>query len=184
MNLSLHYQSYTHPQCRPITSRTKHLWWLVPVVLIASTASMILCSAVSVPIVMSVPQKSLSIDPTIPTMLRWACVTFCLTVISPTTRTNGYIMGNVMRWQSWSAFRVCWAIVQVFIGVIVFYNGKSNDSSLYGLISWYWFIVIGQLCMLICPIYCHYRDGKDVLEWALRLFWSQWAERAQEYTYI
>ena len=31
-----------------------------------------LCSAESVPIVMSVPQKSLSIEPTMPTMLRWA----------------------------------------------------------------------------------------------------------------
>lgn len=43
---------------------------LCAVVMIASTTSMILCRAESVPIVMSVPQKSLSIDPTIPTMCR------------------------------------------------------------------------------------------------------------------
>lgn len=36
----------------------------------ASTTSMIRCRAESVPIVMSVPQKSLSIEPTIPTMFR------------------------------------------------------------------------------------------------------------------
>ena len=34
----------------------------------ASTTSMILCSAESVPMVMSVPQKSLSMEPTMPTM--------------------------------------------------------------------------------------------------------------------
>lgn len=43
---------------------------LCAVVIIASTTSMILCKAESVPIVMSVPQKSLSIEPTIPTMWR------------------------------------------------------------------------------------------------------------------
>lgn len=73
----------TYPQCLPITSNTKHLWWLAAVVLMASTASIILCRAVSVPIVMSVPQKSLSIEPTIPTIFKCACVTFCFTVMSP-----------------------------------------------------------------------------------------------------
>ena len=43
---------------------------LCAVVMIASTTSMILCKAESVPIVMSVPQKSLSMEPTIPTMWR------------------------------------------------------------------------------------------------------------------
>jgi len=37
-----------------------------------SMASMMRNSAESVPIVMSVPQKSLSIEPTMPTMFRWA----------------------------------------------------------------------------------------------------------------
>lgn len=40
------------------------------VVDMASTDSIILCKAESVPMVMSVPQKSLSIEPTIPTMFR------------------------------------------------------------------------------------------------------------------
>lgn len=43
---------------------------LVAVVEMVSTDSMIRWRAVSVPIVMSVPQKSLSIEPTIPTMFR------------------------------------------------------------------------------------------------------------------
>lgn len=45
-----------------------YLW---AVVVIASTISMILWRAESVPMVMSVPQKSLSMEPTIPTMFRW-----------------------------------------------------------------------------------------------------------------
>lgn len=44
--------------------------YLCAVVMMASTTSMILCKAESVPMVISVPQKSLSMDPTIPTMLR------------------------------------------------------------------------------------------------------------------
>uniref|UniRef100_A0A6B0UW14 Putative secreted protein n=1 Tax=Ixodes ricinus TaxID=34613 RepID=A0A6B0UW14_IXORI len=61
-----------YPQCLPITSRMKVLWWLEAVVTMASMASMMRCNAESVPMVMSVPQKSLSIDPTMPTMFRWA----------------------------------------------------------------------------------------------------------------
>lgn len=45
--------------------------YLCAVVVMASTTSMILCKAESVPIVMSVPQKSLSMEPTIPTMFKW-----------------------------------------------------------------------------------------------------------------
>ena len=40
------------------------LTYLEAVVLIVSTASIILCNAESAPIVISVPQKSLSIEPT------------------------------------------------------------------------------------------------------------------------
>lgn len=87
----------TYPQCRPITSSTNVRWWLretrgqvTPrgrrgdvgtgsgpspchlwaVVVMASTISMMRCSAESVPMVMSVPQKSLSMEPTMPTMFR------------------------------------------------------------------------------------------------------------------
>lgn len=59
-----------YPQCRPITSRTKVLWWLWAVVVMASMTSMMRCRAESVPMVMSVPQKSLSMEPTSPAMLR------------------------------------------------------------------------------------------------------------------
>lgn len=45
--------------------------YLEAVVTIASIDSIILCRAESVPMVISVPQKSLSIEPTIPTILRW-----------------------------------------------------------------------------------------------------------------
>lgn len=44
--------------------------YLAAVVAMASTASMIRCRAESAPIVMSVPQKSLSIEPTKPTMFK------------------------------------------------------------------------------------------------------------------
>ena len=49
---------------------------LSAVVAMASTASIIRCRAESVPMVMSVPQKSLSMEPTIPTMFR--CLYFSL----------------------------------------------------------------------------------------------------------
>ena len=52
---------------RPITSTTNVRWWLAAVETRASTASTTRCSAVSAPIVMSVPAMSLSIDPTRPT---------------------------------------------------------------------------------------------------------------------
>ena len=53
---------------------TKVRWWLDAVLWIASTASVMRCSAVSAPIVMSVPNMSLSIEPTRPTRdsCRWA----------------------------------------------------------------------------------------------------------------
>ena len=66
-----------YPQWRPITSMMKVRWWESAVGLMASTASMMRCRAESVPIVMSVPQKSLSIDPTMPTMLRCPQASAC-----------------------------------------------------------------------------------------------------------
>ena len=62
-----------YPQWRPITSSTKQRWWLCAVGMIASATSRMRWSAESVPIVMSVPQKSLSMDPTMPTMFSWEC---------------------------------------------------------------------------------------------------------------
>ena len=47
------------------------LWCDEAVGRMASTASTMRCSAESVPIVMSVPQKSLSMEPTMPTTFRW-----------------------------------------------------------------------------------------------------------------
>lgn len=52
------------PHCLP---PSPHLW---AVVVMASTISMIRCRAESVPMVISVPQKSLSMEPTRPTMFR------------------------------------------------------------------------------------------------------------------
>jgi hypothetical protein len=64
----------TYPQCLPITSIINVRWCEYAVETIASIASMIRCRAESVPMVMSVPQKSLSIDPTMPAM--WRCAYF------------------------------------------------------------------------------------------------------------
>ena len=96
-----------YPQWRPITSMTKHLWWLDAVVTIAATASMILCNAVSVPIVISVPQKSLSIDPTIPTMFRWLFSSICSSVMSPENiydkiwnKTSSIFLQQLETWQN------------------------------------------------------------------------------------
>lgn len=73
----------TYPQWRPITSIINVLWWEYAVLTMASILSMILWRAESVPIVMSVPQKSLSMEPTNPTM--WRCSNFsdCSCVMSP-----------------------------------------------------------------------------------------------------
>ena len=53
------------------------LWWDEAVGRMASTASTMRCSAESVPIVMSVPQKSLSMEPTMPTTFRWEHAARC-----------------------------------------------------------------------------------------------------------
>ena len=59
-----------YPQFRPITSTTNVRWWLAAVLPIWSSASVIRCSAVSAPMVISVPEKSLSIEPTKPAIAR------------------------------------------------------------------------------------------------------------------
>lgn len=118
LNWHLHWRaqnthtSCTYPQCLPITSRMKVLWWLhnnrfwvrsseiscllcshlkmeclwaylCAVVVMASTISMMRCRAESVPMVMSVPQKSLSMEPTMPTILRWEADLASIAVILP-----------------------------------------------------------------------------------------------------
>ena len=70
-----------YPQCLPMTSMINVRRWDDAVVSMQSTASMIRCKAESVPMVMSVPQKSLSMDPTIPTMFKWAFLLSCSSVI-------------------------------------------------------------------------------------------------------
>lgn len=79
-----------YPQCRPITSRMKVRWCEYAVDTIASIASCIRCNAESVPIVMSVPQKSLSIEPTKPTMCKWLNFVRCSAVISPAINQHRY----------------------------------------------------------------------------------------------
>ncbi len=51
---------------RPITLTMKVRWWLAAVLVMASTASVMRCRALSAPMVISVPEKSLSIEPTMP----------------------------------------------------------------------------------------------------------------------
>lgn len=62
-----------------------YLW---AVVMMASTTSIIRCKAESVPMVMSVPQKSLSMEPTIPTTLRCACFSTASLSILPADDTS------------------------------------------------------------------------------------------------
>lgn len=66
--------------------------YLCAVVVMASTISMMRCRAESVPIVMSVPQKSLSMEPTMPTMLRWEDVLASLVVIFPEHRLKHHLV--------------------------------------------------------------------------------------------
>ena len=67
--------------------------YLEAVVEMASTASMILWRAESVPMVMSVPQKSLSMDPTMPTTFRWPHFSFSSSVMEAENnkQTNKHI---------------------------------------------------------------------------------------------
>lgn len=69
----------------------------------ASTASMMRWRAESVPMVMSVPQKSLSMEPTMPTMFRWELALLSSSVISPA--------GN-----HYSLTHLCQAITRLYTG--------------------------------------------------------------------
>lgn len=61
---------------------------LIAVVVMASTISMMRWRAESAPMVMSVPQKSLSMEPTKPTMFRWLYFFAVSAVILPKKKEN------------------------------------------------------------------------------------------------
>ena len=60
----------SQPQARPMTSTTKERWCEDAVEVSASTALTTRCRALSAPTVLSVPLKSLSMEPTMPTAAR------------------------------------------------------------------------------------------------------------------
>ena len=70
-------QSASQPQLRPMTSTTKQRWCDAAVDASESRASMTRCSAVSHPMVMSVPHMSLSMEPTSPTTANTGCAAAC-----------------------------------------------------------------------------------------------------------
>lgn len=70
---------------------------LCAVVVMASTTSMMRCRAESVPMVMSVPQKSLSMEPTMPTMFRWEDFFASCSVIPPAEEEISDIRGSTHR---------------------------------------------------------------------------------------
>jgi hypothetical protein len=63
------------------------------VVVIQSMASMTRCNAESAPMVMSVPQKSLSIEPTRPTIFKCLYLSALFCVIS--SRTNEHVLRSI-----------------------------------------------------------------------------------------
>ncbi len=91
----------------------KYLW---AVVIIASTTSMILWRAESVPIVMSVPQKSLSIDPTMPTMWRaeyfWAASSSIRPAIK-NSNTIFYLFFCISNFCVWSLFLANLSLIEI-----------------------------------------------------------------------
>lgn len=127
----------TDPQCLPITSRINVLWWLrveeyghitadvcfsfsqlchggwgdlCAVVVMASTTSMMRCRAESVPMVMSVPQKSLSMEPTMPTMFRWEDFFASCSVILPVEEGSGITVDpNATLNSSFSTVNLLWS---------------------------------------------------------------------------
>ena len=83
--------SASQPQWRPMTSTTKARWCDAAVDASESSDSITRCSAVSQPIVMSVPHMSLSIEPTRPTTEKTGCASACSCVILPADR--GWVRG-------------------------------------------------------------------------------------------
>ena len=73
----------SQPQSRPMTSTTKAREWLYAVELMLSIASQMRCNAVGAPMVRSVNDMSLSIEPTKPQMRRWECFWSCASVMIP-----------------------------------------------------------------------------------------------------
>lgn len=89
----------SHPQCRPMTSTTKAREWDEAVASIRSTALQILCSAEWQPMVESVPERSLSIEPTRPTMLRclngWSWLAVNSPLDSSSSSSDGHSARNL-----------------------------------------------------------------------------------------
>ena len=71
-----------------MTSTTKVRWCEAAVLVSWSMASRMRCSAVSAPIVMSVPTMSLSIEPTRPTMMSSGCSAAVSGEITPSAASS------------------------------------------------------------------------------------------------
>lgn len=83
---------------------------LCAVVVMASTTSMMRCRAESVPMVMSVPQKSLSMEPTMPTMFRWEDFFASCSVILPVEEGSGITVDlNATLNSSFSTVNLLWS---------------------------------------------------------------------------
>lgn len=81
----------SHPQCRPMTSSTNARECEIAVECMLSIASQILCMAVGAPMVRSVMDMSLSIDPTSPTILRCPWRASCSSVMRSGQRDRSYL---------------------------------------------------------------------------------------------
>lgn len=88
---------FTHPQWRPITSIINVRWCEYAVLTMASIASIMRCRAESVPMVMSVPQKSLSIEPTIPAMCNTPYFCRCSALIFPVDNSSSNRLAHSWR---------------------------------------------------------------------------------------
>ena len=71
-----------------MTSMTKARWWEAAVEVSWSMASTMRCSAVSAPMVMSVPTMSLSMEPTSPTTTRAGWARAVSSVMAPSAASS------------------------------------------------------------------------------------------------
>lgn len=134
-----------YPQWRPITSRMNVLWWEDAVDTIASMDSLILCRAESAPTVMSAPEKSLSMEPTMPTIRNSLNLTTSSFVISPENQHKKKWCINIYTVASWSASGCLICItddtspcpVQLYISITNFicFNSFSSLHTLFIIFS-------------------------------------------------
>lgn len=126
--------------------------YLCAVVVMASTISIMRCRAESVPMVMSVPQKSLSMEPTMPTMLRWEEHLASLGVILPERKLEmAALSDTLLHWHgSVRLMHFTIALMDVhkntFAGCVVsnFYGHdwlspaftRSPSSSVHSVLNW------------------------------------------------